>query len=130
MGYMTEEAKYMLRESLIPVLLGDNLRTHLLAMRIYTTCGVVSYICDTKKSLLNAFDPFSRYFPLFSSKFDGVALKSLLYAASNADYRSLLIVCDDKLLPFVKENRELIESRFIICESASLFSSSPLSKLL
>ena len=127
---MTEEAKNLLRESLIPVLLGDNLKTHLLAMRIYLTCGVVSYICDTKKSLFNALDPFSRYFPLFSSNIDAVALKSLAYAASNTDYLPLLIVCDDKLLPFINDNREFIESRFIISNRSSLFSSSPLSKLL
>ena len=127
---MTEEAKNLLRESLIPVLLGDNLKTHLLAMRIYLTCGVVSYICDTKKSLFNALDPFSRYFPLFSSNIDAVALKSLAYAASNTDYLPLLIVCDDKLLPFINDNREFIESRFIISDRSSLFSSSPLSKLL
>ena len=127
---MTEEAKNLLRESLIPVLLGDNLKTHLLAMRIYLTCGVVSYICDTKKSLFNTLDPFSRYFPLFSSNIDAVALKSLAYAASNTDYLPLLIVCDDKLLPFINDNREFIESRFIISDRSSLFSSSPLSKLL
>ena len=127
---MTEEAKNLLRESLIPVLLGDNLKTPLLAMRIYLTCGVVSYICDTKKSLFNALDPFSRSFPLFSSNIDAVALKSLAYAASNTDYLPMLIICDDKLLPFINDNREFIESRFIISNRSSLFSSSPLSKLL
>ena len=127
---MTEEAKNMLRESIIPVLLGDNARSHLLALKIYMSCGVVSYICDAKKSPFNAIDPFSRYFPLFSREIDAVALKSLSYAASNTEYLPLLIVCDDRLLPFVSNNREYLESRFIISDRSSLFSSSPLSELL
>lgn len=127
---MKEMARNMLRESLIPVLLGDNARAHRLALRIYLRCGVVSYVCDTKKSLFNAIDPFSRYFPLFSREMDGVALKSLSYVASNADYLPLLIVCDDSLSELVKNNREYLEPRFIISDRASLFSTPPLSELL
>lgn len=127
---MTEQAKNMLRESLIPVILGDTLRSHLLALRIYLRCGVVSYICDAKKSPLSFIDPFSRYFPLFSNDMGDVALRSLSYVASNTDYLPLLIVCDGRQRDFVLHNREFLEARFIISDSSVLFSDSPLSELI
>ena len=127
---MTDKAKNMLRESIIPVLIGDNLRSHFLALKIYLNCGVVSYICDAKKSPLDLFDPFSRYFPLFSDEMGGVALNSLDYVASNTDYLPILVLCDDSRLAFVEENREFLQTRFIISDRSSLFSASPLSELV
>ena len=127
---MTKEAKNMLREAIIPVLLGDCARAHLLALRIYFDCGVVSYVCDTGKSLFSLIDPASRFFPLFSSQSSDVVLDSLAYAAKEAEYLPVLVPCSDKYAELVKENREFLESRFIISDSSSLFSCPPLSELL
>ena len=127
---MTADAKNMLRESLIPVLVGDCPRAHLLAARIYFRTGIVSYVCDEKRSPLSFIDPFSKYFPLFSRSHGGVALDSLKYAASCPDYLPLLVICDNALSDFVEKYRDALEASFIIADRKTLFDVPPLSELL
>ena len=63
---MYYNSKDMLRSSVIPVLLGDNLSAHLMAAKIYLRCGMISYVCDAKMTVADYIDPFSRFFSLVS----------------------------------------------------------------
>ena len=127
---MTENSKYMLKDSVIPMLLGDSFAAQFLALRLYLRCGVVSYICDTKKSLFSLINPAVRYFPLFCSQNCNNALNSLSYAAANSDYLPILVPCSHLYADFVENNREFLESRFIISDRSSVFSCPPIAGLL
>lgn len=127
---MTVPSQNMLRESIIPVILGDNLRAHLLALKIFFSFGVVSYVCDVKRSPLSFIDPCTRHFPLFSKSRGGVVLESLAYLSSSPDYLLLLVSCDKELDAVIEQNRDHIEAGFIITDKEALFTSSPLSRLL
>ena len=128
---MRKEAKDMLREAVIPMLLGDNARAQLLALKIYLRCGVTSYVCDTKRSLFSLINPAVSFFRLYSDSKDGIAvLEALGYVASNTDYLPMIVACDASFAELIDNNREFFEPRFILTDSVTLFSSSPLSKLV
>ena len=127
---MTLPSQNMLKDSIIPVILGDNLSAHLLALKIFFRFGVISYVCDVKRSPLSFIDPCTRHFPLFSKSRGGVVLESLAYLSSSPDYLLLLVCCDEELDAVIEQNRNYIEARFIITDKEALFKDSPLSKLL
>jgi hypothetical protein len=112
------------------MLLGDNATSHLLALRIYFSLGVTSYICDGKRSFLSLINPAVRFFPVYSDEDASAALFALDYAASNADYLPLLVPCSALFRELVEVNRDHLETRFILSDSDSVFSSLPLSRLL
>ncbi len=127
---MTREAKNMLRETVIPVLLGDCAASEAIALRLYFRLGVISYVCDTKKSLLSLINPSVKFFPLFITDDCDNALNSLSYISDNTDYLPILVPCAAKYAELVERNREFFESRFIISDTDSLLLSKPLSELL
>ena len=127
---MTKDAKNMLRDSVIPMLLGDSFAAHWLAFKVYFSCGVVSYVCDSKKSLLSLINPAVRFFPLFVSDSCDSAVFSLSYAADNTDYLPILVPCSDRFSAFVDSYRDHLEARFIVSDRSSLLSSIPMSELL
>lgn len=127
---MTRNAKNMLRDAVIPVLLGDCADSELLALRLYFRLGVTSYVCDTKKSLLSLINPSVRFFPLFVTDTCENALNSLSYISDNTDYLPILVPCTAKYARLIERNRDFFESRFIISDTDSLLLSKPLSELL
>lgn len=126
---MRAESKKMLKDSVIPVILGDNAGAHLLALKIFLSCGVVSYVCSAKRSALSFIDPFAKHFPLFCESGSAAALESLTYIASNPDYLPILIPCTKEFSALVSENSELLESRFIISDSDTALRAYPLRDL-
>ena len=126
---MRAESKKMLKDSVIPVILGDNAGAHLLALRIFLSCGVVSYVCSAKRSFLSFIDPFAKHFPLFCESGSTAALESLFYIASSPDYLPMLIPCTKEFSALISENSELLESRFIISDRQTALSSSLLSDI-
>ena len=124
---MYYEPKDMLRASVIPVLLGDCSAAHLMAFRIYHRCGIISYICDEKRSLVNYLNPFSRFFHLVSLTEQRTALDTLEYLSSNRDYLPIILPCNEFFQSFVEQNRDFLETRFIISDKASFFTQKPMS---
>jgi len=118
----------ILREHLLPVLLGDTLFAHRLACKIYLRCGVISYVCDIKKTLADALNPFSRFFPVCHADMGDLLQDSLLYLASEQDFLPLLIPCTEQYRAYVEQHREELECRFLLRDPHSLFTSEPLCK--
>lgn len=128
---MRKEERNMLREAVIPMLLGDNATSGLLALRIYFRCGVRSYVCDSKRSIFSLLNPAVSFYPLYSGKNDGEAtFEALSYVASNLDYLPIIIATDNGYAGLIEKHREFFETRFILTDSENLFSSSPLSHLV
>ena len=92
---MYYDSKDMLRASVIPVLLGDSAAAHLMAAKIYLRSGIISYICDSRRSFWNYVDPFSRFFSLISSAEEGIVCEALGYLASAKDYLPIIVPCDE-----------------------------------
>lgn len=124
---MRYESKDMLRASVIPVLLGDCPAAHLMAFRIYLKCGIVSYICDERRTVADYLDPFSRFFDLVSLGEQNIALSALDHLSSNRDYLPIIIPCNDYFHNFAAENKEFLEERFILSDRASFFTQKPIS---
>lgn len=126
---MDKEAVGMLRQSVLPVLLGDRRSAALFAWRIALRCGVESYVCDTSTSFLCSINPYAKNYLLFSESEHELILESLSYIADTPDYLPVLIVCGDKYRSFVEEKREELEARFIITDRKNAFSRMPMSVL-
>ena len=116
----------MLRESIIPVLLGDCPAAHLMAARIYLRFGIVSYVCGEKPRFADRIDPFSKFFALGSAAEPRVVLDSLDYLASNKDYLPILSPTDEFFCEFVKQNKDFLETGFILSDKKSFFTKKPI----
>ncbi|MBQ7384858.1 MAG: hypothetical protein IJV72_08735 [Clostridia bacterium] len=124
---MYYDSKDMLRQTVIPVLLGDCARAHLFSLKIYFRCGIVSYMCDDKRRAADFINPTTKFFPLYSKKDTRVICDILDYLASVKDYLPIIIPCNEYYREFVRENREFLESRFILSDTESFFKQKPMS---
>ena len=124
---MSYSKRDMLRDTVVPVLLGNSFSAHMLAARIYFLCGVRSYICDDKRRALDFVDPFSLHYSLVARS--PVALCSLDYLAKERELLPIIVPCDEYFADFVSENRDFLETRFVISDKASFFSLSQISAL-
>ncbi len=62
---MTErQCKQILREDIQPVILGNSLSAHRLSLSLYARYGLSSLLCASRRSLLDALDPFAYFLPL------------------------------------------------------------------
>lgn len=127
---MRDDQKWMLKGALLPVLLGDSLRTHLLSLGIYARCGVQSLVCDEKKSALSVIDPTSKFFDLISVSEGAAVMAALEHIAANTDYLPVLIPMSERFLHIVEENRETLEALFIITSKENVWSSAPFAALM
>ena len=121
------DSKNMLRQTVIPVLLGDCARSHLFALRIYLRCGIVSYICDDRRRAADLINPTTKFFSLGSKKDARVICDILDYLASSKDYLPIIIPCNEYYRAFISENREFLEARFILSDTESFFEEKPMS---
>lgn len=117
----------VLREHLLPVLLGDTPQAHGLALRIYLHCGVVSYICDTRRHVLDYCNPTGRFFPVCHSDKGTLLSDSLCYLAADPDLLPVLIPCSDEHAAYIEAHRALLEQHFLIRTADTLFDTAPLS---
>ncbi len=127
---MTEFQKAMQREALLPIFLGDSFAAHKLSLKLYLTCGVKSYVCDSKRSFWSFIDPTSSFFDLISVT-EGIAMRSALGAISvNREYLPVLVPFGARFEEFVKENIEFLEPRFIIASREDIFKCAPIAAIM
>ena len=124
---MYYNSKDMLRSSVIPVLLGDNLSAHLMAAKIYLRCGIISYVCDAKITVADYIDPFSRFFSLVSETDADIICETLDYLASNKEYLPIIIPCNERYKDLINKRKSFLEPRFIISDKESFFTEPPMS---
>ncbi|MBR2353249.1 MAG: hypothetical protein IKA76_01950 [Clostridia bacterium] len=62
---MTEkECKQILREDILPVILGNSLTAHRLSLHLFIRYGLSSLVCAEHRGCLGALNPFAGFFPL------------------------------------------------------------------
>ena len=123
----SSEIRKEAKEYFVPIILGNGSSARGLARRIYRKYGIISLILDEKGSLLQLLDPTNRFFKLTPAKSSAFTALQLLDLASQMPYTlPLLIPCTNKYLKAVEENRELLESSFVISRAETVLSDSPL----
>lgn len=115
----------------VPYILGNNSAAHKLASRILRKFGIVSLICDDRRSALDLIDMSSRTVVLTPTDSPRLIAEQLIALAAQSSYTlPLIITTDDRYTKAVKSEQELLERTFIITDADSLFESSPLTNTL
>lgn len=112
-----DERSAVLEQSVLPILLGNGLRAHLLALKLYLRYGVPSFVGGRQRTLWDLLNPFCDFYRLFWGE-NGRLLKEQLLSLAE-EYEETLFV----LIPTTKEMLDLLqahtaelESRFILSE--------------
>ena len=113
------------RNYYVPYLLGNSKKAHGLSLRIYKKFGIISVICDSRRSFWDILDPTSMtalLAPTDSSRLISEQLLSLTDETFGS--LPLLIPMSEEYARSISCERETLERRFIICDADELFSSS------
>lgn len=111
----------------LPFILGSGKQARRLSSRLFSRFRIVSFVCNPKKSLWDSFDISCRHMSLCESRDVRLIAEQLLWAAERySGYLPILIPVSDEYSGVIDEQRELLESRFIIREADEIFLSSPL----
>ncbi len=116
------------RNYFVPYLLGNSKKAHGLSLRIYKKFGIVSVICDSRRSFWDILDPTSMTAVLVSTDSSRLVAEQLI-SLTDETYGALplLIPISNEYANAISCERETLERRFIICEPDELFSpSSPI----
>ena len=119
--------KDILRASVIPVLLGSSDEAFRLSWKIYFRSGIISYVCDERRSFSQMLNPFVHFFELGARSEPDILLESLAYFASERDYLPIIVPCNEFYRDFTKQYRDSLETKFIISDSKRFFEEKPMS---
>ncbi len=119
------ERRELLRESVVPILLDQTLRAHLLAWRLFLKWGVTSFLCGAKSNPLTTLDPVCRF--LQTDRGEGrLAAEQLTDFAENfGDCLFLLIPMTEANRAFAEAYASVLESRMILAEPQTVFEHAP-----
>lgn len=118
----------ILRAHLMPILLGDSPQARRMSWRILWQCGIVSYLCDRKKSLTASLTPTCRFFPIPGTDAQDMTVLALSYLASNPEFLPILIPCTEAYEAYLTQYATLLEGRFLIRTPQQLLTLPPLSR--
>lgn len=111
----------------VPYILGNTPEAHKLSRRIYRKFGIISVICDSRRSVFDLFDLSSRTVVLSSTDSPRLIAEQLLSLASQTRYTlPLIISVSHEFEQAIAYEREILERSFVICEVDTLFDTSPL----
>ena len=127
---MTDSSIEMLRQSVIPMLLGSTPTAFALSLKIYRKCGVRSYLCSAGTGVLALLCPTLEHLPLFSKYDFDIQLKSLEYVADAQEFLPVLVPCNEYFRRVIQENREYLEKRFILTTPEKIFDAKPFSDMI
>ena len=115
----------------VPYILGNSRAAHRLSSKIYRRFGIVSVICDDRRSPLDLLDISSRSLVLTQTDNARLLREQLIWLATqNAYTLPILIPATDRYAKMLECERERLEACFVISDENDIFSSSPLSSLL
>ena len=123
---MTEETKDLLRQGIVPIVLGNNWEAHRLSARRYRTFGIPSILCGARRTAWDVFDPtcaFRRISLAASSRLIAEELMDL--AVEYEDCFLLLIPMREAEQSMVREQASLLEAAFV-CRSPETLWDDPL----
>ena len=115
----------------VPYILGNSRHSHKISAKIYKRFGIVSLICDERRSLLDVFDISSRSIELTETDSPRLVCEELMWLATQNDYiLPILIPACTRYKEMLECERERLESCFVISSEEEIFTSSPLASLI
>ena len=120
MDFLTTELR---AGELAPILLGDSAYTKAVSRQFFNRYGLISHIFCGRVPFLRRFCLTAKYHRV--SGFDQdellwIALKDFAAGVQNKDVVLFLIPGTEKALQFVKQNREKLESFFVLSSTQTL----------
>ncbi|MBE6534295.1 MAG: hypothetical protein E7678_04925 [Ruminococcaceae bacterium] len=120
---LREDAKFYF----VPFLLGNNSLSHKLSRKIYRKYKIVCFILDKKQTFADIFDFSSRFINIGKSENGELISSQLIYLANQNEYTlPLLIPCSQDYRSITENNREMLESVFVITNADDVLKTSPL----
>ncbi len=114
----------------VPFLLGSNMHSHALSVKIFQKYGIVSYILAPKRELLDVADPSSKFFPLVASQSTELLSEQLIALARKLPYTlPILVPCSEEYTQAVNAERKRLEPDFVLCSPDKLLCDSPLTSI-
>ncbi len=114
----------------VPYILGNSRAAHRLAAKIHRKFGIISVICDDRRSVLDLLDLTSRTVVLSATDSSRLLAEQLIsLAQQNCCTLPLLIPTDGKYASTIQAEREMLERTFVFADADRLFESSPLMKI-
>lgn len=118
------------RQYFVPYILGNTALAHRLSARIFFRYGILPIVCDESYSLLGALDPTCRYITLSPSGEPSLIADQLIALCEQQPYTlPMIIPTNERYAEIVKAERERFEHKFVLADSKTLFSSSPLANI-
>ncbi len=125
-GKLTKrERRELIGESVVPILLGQTLRAHFFAWRLYLRWGAVSFLCGSQKNVFTSLDPVCRFLRT-DRQAERLAAEQLTdFADAYGDCLFLLIPLTSADRAFVSDYASQLESRMIVAEPRTLLEHAP-----
>ena len=111
---MTEETRDLLRQGIVPVVLGNDWTAHRLSAKLYRTFGIPSILCGEKRTVLDFLDPTCAYRHVSFSSSSRLIAEELMDIASEYEDCFLLLIPSRQIeRDFIWEQISLLETGFI-----------------
>lgn len=115
----------------LPYILGNCKTAHRISRKIYRTYGIAPYICAQKRTLSDWLDLSCRFLPISPTNSSRLFAEQLTALVQNERFvLPMLIAVDAKYAAFVSEQRELLESYFVITDEQGFFDDAVISRAI
>ena len=124
------EARELLRQYVVPVILGNGIAAHWLALRLFLKYRVPSLVCGQRRSVTDLANPFCDFFRLYRQKDGRLAAEQLAdLADAYGDCLFVLIPLSEADQVMLRRYGSFLESRYLICSPKRLFEQPPFAGL-
>ncbi len=115
-----DESRELFRQTVVPVILGNGMRSYALSLRLFLRYGIRSVICGRRRSFADLLDPFSDFLR-FYSRDDRLMLEQLFDLHDGGRELVMpLVPMSEEYGSFVREYSESLESRYILCRGRDI----------
>ena len=128
---MTDDAKDVLKITLLPVFLGNNNTSRRLASKLFYKTGRSALICDKRRCALDLFAMSYSFYPLYKSDDDTLLSEQLIMLSQRHSELTLLLIPTTKeYSAAVDRLAAQLEARFIIKDTENLLISQPVADMM
>ena len=128
---MTDDAKDVLKITLLPVFLGNNNTSRRLASKLFYKTGRSALICDKRRCALDLFAMSYSFYPLYKSDDDTLLLEQLIMLSQrHSELTLLLIPTTEEYSAAVERLAPQLEARFIITDAKEIFLCPPIADMM
>ena len=113
-----EDVKELMRDEVLPVILGNGIGAHMLSLDLLVKYGISSVLCGEKRNFLNLFDLKCGFLHFINDEDGRLCVEQLTDLFDDADGRiAVLVASDERWRGLMEQNAETLESRYILAYS-------------